>query len=77
MVLQVEIDGEPLDLVEGASASNNIEDCGESLLCQKGECLNGATCTPTPDNLEYSCTCAPGFTGKNAEFSSTWFGLEC
>eukprot|EP00057_Strongylocentrotus_purpuratus_P003908 XP_003727633.2 PREDICTED: basement membrane-specific heparan sulfate proteoglycan core protein [Strongylocentrotus purpuratus] len=66
-ITEVEIDGEPLDLVEGASASNNIEDCGENLLCQKGECLNGATCTPTPDNLEYSCTCAPGFTGRHCE----------
>ncbi|XP_041479561.1 basement membrane-specific heparan sulfate proteoglycan core protein-like [Lytechinus variegatus] len=66
-ITEVEIDGEPLDLVEGASASQHIEDCGENLLCQKGECQNGATCTPTPDNLEYTCTCASGFTGIHCE----------
>ncbi|XP_072174592.1 basement membrane-specific heparan sulfate proteoglycan core protein-like [Diadema setosum] len=66
-VAEVEINGSPLDLIEGASASVNIEECSDKLLCERKPCLNGASCTPSQDNLEYTCTCAPGFTGRHCE----------
>ena len=32
-------------------------------MCRSGPCLNGATCSNSPNTFE--CTCAPGFTGPS------------
>jgi len=55
-------------------ASSNVNNCGDAGNCARRPCLNGATClssSTTPgvaaSAADYSCLCAPKFTGKNCE----------
>jgi Notch-like protein len=42
--------------------------------CMNGPCLNGGTCNDGVN--EYTCTCAPGFTGNDCETSKLTFYLK-
>ncbi|KAK3801367.1 hypothetical protein RRG08_059069 [Elysia crispata] len=59
-----------IDLINSATASFNIQDCGDRSLCERRPCRNGAVCYDI-STTEYSCSCAEGFAGRNCETKVT------
>nr|XP_006818677.1 PREDICTED: basement membrane-specific heparan sulfate proteoglycan core protein-like [Saccoglossus kowalevskii] len=66
-ISEVEIDTVPLDLIGSSLSSANIENCEDSLPCERDPCKNGGTCSPVSAS-EYECLCTVGkFTGRYCE----------
>ena len=63
------VDGRPINLVKSNHKLRSIAKCTECLLpCEIKPCLNNATCVPV-GKTGYTCACAPGYAGRNCEFT--------
>ena len=48
-------------IVQGRNCENDLN------MCRSSPCLNGGTCSNSPDSFE--CMCAPGFNGSTCELT--------
>ncbi|KAL3861185.1 hypothetical protein ACJMK2_007245 [Sinanodonta woodiana] len=63
-VAQLRVNDKTIGLVRDALESANIQDCGESRICERQPCANGSTCEDLP-GPDYRCLCPPTLTGVN------------
>ncbi|XP_072040765.1 basement membrane-specific heparan sulfate proteoglycan core protein-like [Amphiura filiformis] len=66
-IVEVEIDGKPLDLINEAEKSKDIQECNEENYCDREPCENGGACHLKGNHGEYKCKCTEGYTGRHCE----------
>ncbi|XP_071839760.1 basement membrane-specific heparan sulfate proteoglycan core protein-like isoform X3 [Apostichopus japonicus] len=65
-ITEVELNGEPFDLVTSAIGNSNVQECTDIAPCEKEPCENGATCLTISNSL-YKCVCTEEYTGIHCE----------